>query len=420
MSAAKSHKGTLAAAPASGGDRIGALPDEILHRVLSFLPARQAVQTCVLARRWLPLWKHATGLRIVGADGKAPVPFEEARELVDSLVILREASPLETFELKVAGAVIDVRRMRLWVRYALQHEVQELQLNIDGRTPTWVWPDVPPLASTNLICLELHGLVFNHEFLDFSRCPTLQHLKIEDCSFMHAERISSQSLKHLIIQRGRFNHSSRTRIHLPNLASLSLDVTDGRAPALERMPMLVSASVWIHPKCVDCCSHSNDGDCGNESCGGCIKDDKSPLILGGISQAKTLKLAAHDKMFIFRRDLKGCPTFSRLKSLALNEHWCVPDVRGLACILQHSPIVEELRLLVFYKLQGHNVKMIGRFDPKELPPTISACLKRVEVRCGEVDGRIVEVLKFLSKFNISFSFSEYRSLKAGENQSSTT
>ncbi|CAO2148197.1 unnamed protein product [Urochloa humidicola] len=172
------------------------------------------------------------------------------------------------------------------------------------------------------------------------------------------------------------------------------------------MPMLVSATVGILARCADCCSHSDYGDCGNESCRGCIQDDKSPLILHAISEAKILGLAADAKVFIFRRDLKWCPTFSRLKSLTLSEHWCVLDVHGLTCILEHSPVVEDLSLFVFCKLQGHNVTMRGKFNPKELPPTISAHLKRVEVRCGTVDERVVEVLKFLSKLNISFSFPE--------------
>jgi hypothetical protein len=116
-------KGARQASPESGGDRIGALPDEILRRVLSFLPAQQAVQTCVLARRWRHLWKSATGLRVVGADGKAPVPLEEVREFVDSLLLLRGSSPLETFELRVSGAAIDVRHVRLWVSYAVQCKV---------------------------------------------------------------------------------------------------------------------------------------------------------------------------------------------------------------------------------------------------------------------------------------------------------
>jgi hypothetical protein len=34
------------------GDRISGLPDELLHRIMSFLPARDAVRTCVLSPRW--------------------------------------------------------------------------------------------------------------------------------------------------------------------------------------------------------------------------------------------------------------------------------------------------------------------------------------------------------------------------------
>ncbi|XP_021317464.1 putative F-box/LRR-repeat protein At3g28410 [Sorghum bicolor] len=243
MAAGKARKRARQAAPASdGGDRIGALPDETLHHVLSFLPAQEAVRTCVLARRWLHLWKSATGLRIVGANGEAPVPFEEVREFVDSLLLLRGSSPLETFELRVAGDDIDVRHVRLWVRYAVQCKVQVLRLSFLGNTHVGpvarLGPDDPPLTSRHLTKLELRGLVFNDDFLDFSRCPGLQDLHIQDCSLEHAERISSQSLRHLYI-RGAFNQSSRAGILAPNLASLVLEVTFGMTPVIQKMPLLV-------------------------------------------------------------------------------------------------------------------------------------------------------------------------------------
>lgn len=234
----------------------------------------------------------------------------------------------------------------------------------------------------------------------------LQYLHIADCSFRYVERISSQSLKHLNITRGIFNSSSRTRIHAPNLAVLLLLVTYGRAPVLERMPLLVWADVVIWGDYCDYCSRSSNGDCGDESCTGCIQNDTSSMLLHGISQATTLNLAARAEMFIFRRDLKWCPTFSRLKTLTLNEHWCVPDAHPLACILEHSPVLVELSLFLFCKPHGFNVIMKGRFDPKELPPTISAQIKRVGVLCGVVDERVTKVLKFLSKLNISFTFLE--------------
>ena len=48
-----------------------------------------------------------------------------------------------------------------------------------------------------------------------------------------------------------------------------------------------------------------------------------------------------------------------------------------------------------------NVEMKGRFNPKELPPTISSHLKEAEIICGGVDGNVLKVLNFLSKLNIS-------------------
>jgi CO dehydrogenase/acetyl-CoA synthase epsilon subunit len=55
--------------------------------------------------------------------------------------------------------------------------------------------------------------------------------------------------------------------------------------------------------------------------------------------------------FIFRRDLKSCPVFSNLKTLSLNEYWCVPaDFSALAYMLEHSPILEKLTLKLFSKV----------------------------------------------------------------------
>lgn len=37
-------------------DRISSLPEFILHRIMSFLPRRDANQTCVLSKRWRLIW----------------------------------------------------------------------------------------------------------------------------------------------------------------------------------------------------------------------------------------------------------------------------------------------------------------------------------------------------------------------------
>ncbi|KAM0900127.1 hypothetical protein ACQ4PT_020839 [Festuca glaucescens] len=78
------------ASRAGGADRISALPDAILQHVLSFLQAREAVRSCVLARRWRFLWKSIPVLRLTGRS-----PAREFREFMDYLLVLRDRSPLD-------------------------------------------------------------------------------------------------------------------------------------------------------------------------------------------------------------------------------------------------------------------------------------------------------------------------------------
>ena len=82
------------------------LPDGVLQHILGFLPAWDAVQTCVLARRWRDLWMFATGLRVIGNDDDR----EALRESVDHLLLTRGIAPLETCELRFDSMLMQGRR----------------------------------------------------------------------------------------------------------------------------------------------------------------------------------------------------------------------------------------------------------------------------------------------------------------------
>ncbi|KAL6660758.1 hypothetical protein ACP70R_001793 [Stipagrostis hirtigluma subsp. patula] len=171
----------------------------------------------------------------------------------------------------------------------------------------------------------------------------------------------------------------------------------GRAPVLERMSNLALATVSVRNVSAHHCSHADYGGCDDGDCGGCVQEENDCVLLQGLSQARSLGLRAGAEMFIFRRDSKWCPTFRQLKFLALNLGWSVPDLHMLACILEHSPVLET---------HASNVEMKGVFNPKELPSTMSTHLKRVEVCCEVVDERVLKVLKFLSRRNIAFRVEE--------------
>ncbi|CAD6257679.1 unnamed protein product [Miscanthus lutarioriparius] len=131
----------------------------------------------------------------------------------------------------------------------------------------------------------------------------------------------------------------------------------------------------------------------------------SSVLLKGLSQAQSLVLISAPNQITFKSDLRWCPMFSNLKTLLLNDYWCTPDdFSALACILEYSPVLAKLTLELFSEGPKYKVEMKGRCNLMERSAKISENLNIVEVKCQVVDERVLEVLKFLCTFNISFTF----------------
>ncbi|TVU26427.1 hypothetical protein EJB05_28974, partial [Eragrostis curvula] len=406
--------------PAAGG-RIDALPDGVLEHILGFLRADEAVRTCVLARRWRHLWKSATSLRIRHVAAGEHV--RDLREFVYHLLLLRRGAPLQICDFYFHGFDDDdVPRVNLWFRYAVICNVRLLRLHVlpsDGRGLLEL--DDLPLVSQQLRILDLQFVRVRSSFLNFSSCPALKHLYCEFSEFSLSSEtttrttISSDSLEHLSIVDSAFSDSdgsverSRIRICTPNLLSLRLRRLQGKTPMLVGdMPSLVQASVDIDDNCDDSCRKLLDPnlDCDCESCG-CGWSNNSGqgelgcVLLMGLSAAECLELTSVRSMFIFKRDLRWCTMFSELRTLTLNEYWCISiDIGALACILERSPVLEKLTLQLFSEGYEHKIEMKGTFSLMERSSAISEHLEEVKIKCDVVDERILGILKFLCTFNI--------------------
>ncbi|KAL6660807.1 hypothetical protein ACP70R_001842 [Stipagrostis hirtigluma subsp. patula] len=336
----------------SGAERISALPDEVLLHVLSLLPAREAVRASLLARRWGYLWRSAPRLRIDQRDGFHTIA--EMNGFVDRLFLQRDhSSALEECQFDVTTYFSDdYKHVDFWIRQAL---------------------------------VSLKGC-----FLDFSSCTVLEDLKMTSCG-LDTCKISSKSLKRLSIIESDFHSPTRTRIFVPSLVSLEIADCWGLSPLLESMPALVTAFIRIGEACED---HKiiDDG------------SDDSVVLLRGLSDAANLELTAKDdKTCIFRRDLRCCPTFSKLKTLVLNE-WCVDaHISSLICFLQHSPILEKLTLQLpeYCPQQRTNYTV----DTESSYILRNQCFASkhvyiVEVKCYENDERMHGVIKVLSSCGV--------------------
>ena len=111
----KAARNASAAGAGRGGDRISALPDAVLQHVLGFLPVREAVRTCVLARRWRHLWRSLPCLRVVDVEVLGSV--DELTRFVNRLLLLRDpGSALDGCEFDLRGfEYVDPVYVDLWM-----------------------------------------------------------------------------------------------------------------------------------------------------------------------------------------------------------------------------------------------------------------------------------------------------------------
>ncbi|KAI4973834.1 hypothetical protein ZWY2020_041615 [Hordeum vulgare] len=84
-----------------GDDRLSALPDDLLHKVMFFLRAWEVARTYVLSRRWLNLWASApcVDLWVCCKLRHRRLPMRFAN-FTNHVLLLQEASePLDTLRL---------------------------------------------------------------------------------------------------------------------------------------------------------------------------------------------------------------------------------------------------------------------------------------------------------------------------------
>uniref|UniRef100_N1QVX1 Uncharacterized protein n=1 Tax=Aegilops tauschii TaxID=37682 RepID=N1QVX1_AEGTA len=149
------------------------------------------------------------------------------------------------------------------------------------------------------------------------------------------------------------------------LVTFELQHCEEWTPILESMPSLATSSIIIGFESKDSCDNFKYlGDCGVEACEGCYVEDDCSVLLEGLSGATNLKLISEYSM-IFRKDLKWCPMFSKLKTVLLNE-WCLTaNFTGLLHFLQHSPILEKLTLQFSYG-ENFDIESSESYSPSDI------------------------------------------------------
>ncbi|CAL1385870.1 unnamed protein product [Linum trigynum] len=180
-----------------GSSRFDDLPDDILHRVLSFLDIRFAVQTSVLSGRWRNQWKDGiSALRIsktsVGAATSAEFRDYVSR-ILQSLRSHHEPSTVTSISFQLSStSKKDVKLFDSVMKYASstgRRSLRDLSISWDRQYPdSWVRFNnlAGYLAAQSLEALSLDGVCFGAGSVDIPSCGgfrSLTTLELSNCNF---------------------------------------------------------------------------------------------------------------------------------------------------------------------------------------------------------------------------------------------
>lgn len=241
-------------------DRISELPEPILHRIMSFLPFDQLVQTSVFSKTWLRAYLTFPALEI---DEKCPKHLHwekvrKARTYWEKVLQFRHRNMISIDKLTLRTSGESAWRLAsICILYAIENNVKELDL--EHFLPSGIWFDLPEMVlySKSLKVLKLEGckleslrndvslslrkLSLSEVYADdqvmnnlVAQCPLIEDLEFDRCEgFKTLDIASCKNLKGLsFLGRGSFT------------------VTDGwlrsqipRLPLLERLRIFLCGNI---------------------------------------------------------------------------------------------------------------------------------------------------------------------------------
>ncbi|XP_078153657.1 uncharacterized protein LOC144548813 [Carex rostrata] len=258
-----------------GIDRISRLPDEILTYILSFLSTRNAVQTCILSKRWINTWTSVPVLEFdieelmpKTVDGKMAVKFVPKFELLVKSVLEKRDTTciINRFRLSLGylpctqvvadcmSGAMKLRPRECSIKFRL---VAHFNVNIDMiftcaslidlHMSVYTHLAIEP-NSINLPCLKtlhLTGTISDDLFKKlFLGCPVLEELVLSYS--MGISEISSNTLKKLVIYD--LYEENKLQISTLNLVYFEIyirEIMDMGEILLPNMPSLVDAFISI-------------------------------------------------------------------------------------------------------------------------------------------------------------------------------
>lgn len=172
-------------------DRISELPDAVRCHILSFLPTRNAVKTCLLSHRWKNTWASVLNLDLCATSPN--IDSDRSAGFVDRVLLFRGWSDIHSFRLRCKGIKTYFSRIDAWICTAIRRNVVELDLDLFqdrtsfflGQSEHGASNNVHVLPKSLFLCKTLVVLKLNLDYnviaiVPNSNCfPNLKYLHVK-------------------------------------------------------------------------------------------------------------------------------------------------------------------------------------------------------------------------------------------------
>ncbi|RHN56277.1 putative F-box domain, leucine-rich repeat domain, L domain-containing protein [Medicago truncatula] len=108
-------------------DRLSELPDHLILQILSFLFAKQAVQTCILSKRFDNLWKRLPTLRLTSSSFKH---LKDFTKFVSKILSLRDHSTSLHSLTFHRHSLVEPHLLKRVLKYAVSHNVEQIYVRV--------------------------------------------------------------------------------------------------------------------------------------------------------------------------------------------------------------------------------------------------------------------------------------------------
>lgn len=199
---------------------INDLPDDLLVKILSSIPTKDVVATCLLSKRWESLWTNVTRLEY-------DQEYHYDRRIgfsrfVDKSLLSNQSSVLESLHFKFKSGYA-YREIGFWIRTAINRHIRELTLECGD---ILIKLPLRLLTCETLVILKLKGWIDLNIPLTAS-LPSLKTLHIvllKKSNYESFSRLLSKCpvLVDLMVERRKSNAMSNLNIAVTSLRSVTI------------------------------------------------------------------------------------------------------------------------------------------------------------------------------------------------------